>query len=97
MKSLLSSLLSPDPNSSSAMRFVMLFCVVIIFLVWAFACIKKQELIDLPQNIDYALLVLIGGKAAQKIFGEQPDKPESVQNVTAQAQTAVAVPASTGQ
>ena len=86
MGNVLKSLLSPEPNSASTMRFVTLFGVIVVFAVWAIMCIKGNALFDLPTNIDYALLILIGGKAGQKIFGEQQGNP--VPNVVGQTQAA---------
>jgi hypothetical protein len=57
-----------DNGGTSSMRFVFIACVLIIFFVWAFLCIKNNMLYSFEMKDLGVIGVLIGGKEVQKFL-----------------------------
>jgi hypothetical protein len=57
-----------DNGGTSSMRFIFIACILIIFLVWAFLCIKNNMLYSFEMKDLGVIGVLIGGKEMQKFL-----------------------------
>jgi hypothetical protein len=65
-------------GKASSMRLVMLVWSIGVFVVWAFISVKSNQMVVIPDNILYALSVVIGGKVFQR-FKEGQTKNETTQ------------------
>jgi hypothetical protein len=78
MNPLLSQFLAGLSGKASSMRLVMLVWSIGVFVVWAFISVKSNQMVVIPDNILYALSVVIGGKVFQR-FKEGQTKNETTQ------------------
>ena len=68
----------PHGNNSST-RLVMFLWSLAVMLVWVAVCFYKKDIVDIPVGVGGVLLITLGGKVAQSVFGEngkQDDKPD---------------------
>lgn len=73
----------------SAMRFVTVLGVALIFGVWATMCFRKWEILDIPQGVVYVFSIVVAGKMGQKFIEDKTGftPTEAVEQISKLTQT----------
>lgn len=91
----------PGEKASSAIRFVLLLPVMLVFGIWAYASIKLLNtrspdtvfnLPDIPENLCYLLGAIIFGKVLQKGIEKWQEQGSSTVKTSTESETRIAPP-----
>lgn len=64
-------ILTAAPESS--MRFVAVYSVLLVSIIWAAVCLWRLEIVDIPSGVVAFIAVAIAGKATEKFAERKND------------------------